>query len=158
MPKSQREILREIVNAVRTNHAAKMAARAGIGVLLIGLGTAEKMMAVEFLAGELGADLYRADLNAIVSRYIGETEKNLARVFAAAAASRSILFFDEGDALFGKRSEVKDSHDRFANIEVSYLLARIEEYQGIVILATSHRKDIDEAFLRRFRLVEDLCA
>ena len=154
---NQRQILQEIVISGRANRAAKTAERAGIRVLLIGLGAADKMMAVEFLTGELGTDLLRVDLGAIVSKFIGETEKNLARVFEAAEASHAILFFDEADALFGKRSEVKDSHDRFANIEVSYLLASIEEYKGIVILATSHKENIEEAFLRRCRLVGDFC-
>jgi len=157
LPENQRQILQEIVTAGRANRAAKTAESTGIRVLLIGLGAIDKMMAVEFLTGELGADLLRVDLGAIVSKFIGETEKNLARVFEAAEASHSILFFDEADALFGKRNEVKDSHDRFANIEVNYLLASIEEYKGIVILATSHKENIDEAFLRRCRLVGDLC-
>ena len=157
LPENQRQILQEIVTAGRANRAANMTERTGIRVLLIGLGAIDKMMAVEFLTGELGADLLRVDLGAIVSKFIGETEKNLARVFEAAEASHSILFLDEADALFGKRSEVKDSHDRFANIEVNYLLASIEEYKGIVILATSHKENIDEAFLRRCRLVGDFC-
>jgi SpoVK/Ycf46/Vps4 family AAA+-type ATPase len=98
-------------------------------------------------------DLYKIDLSAVVSKYIGETEKNLARIFEDAGAGNSILFFDEADALFGKRSEVKDAHDRYANIEVNYLLQRIEEYDGVVVLASNLRQNMDEAFLRRLNLI-----
>ena len=105
------------------------------------------------LAGELGLDVYRIDLSAVVNKYIGETEKNLARVFDAAEAGGAILLFDEADALFGKRSEVKDSHDRHANIEVSYLLQRVEAYRGMAILTTNLKDSIDPAFLRRLRFI-----
>src|SRR5258706_10241810 len=105
------------------------------------------------LAKELGRDLYRVDLSKIVSKYIGETEKNLRQVFAAAQASDSILFFDEADALFGKRSEVKDSHDRYANIEINYLLQRLEAYTGLAIMATNMKSALDTAFLRRIRFI-----
>ena len=105
------------------------------------------------LAKELGRDLYRVDLSRVVSKYIGETEKNLRRVFATAAENNSVLFFDEADALFGKRSEVKDSHDRYANIEINYLLQQIEKYDGIVILSTKRKEAMDPAFLRRLRFV-----
>jgi SpoVK/Ycf46/Vps4 family AAA+-type ATPase len=108
-------------------------------------------MAAEVLARELALDLYRIDLSAVVSKYIGETEKNLARVFDGAEAGGAILLFDEADALFGKRSEVKDSHDRYANIEVSYLLQRMESYRGLAILTTNRKSALDEAFLRRLR-------
>ncbi len=100
---------------------------------------------------ELGRDLFHIDLRSIVSKYIGETEKNLKRVFDAAKRSDAILFFDEADALFGKRTEVKDSHDRYANIEVNYLLQRMKSYGGVSIVASSRRADIDQAFLRRLR-------
>ncbi len=106
-------------------------------------------MAAEIMAGELGLDLYKIDLSSVVSKYIGETEKNLARIFAEAETSNSILFFDEADALFGRRSEVRDSHDRYANIEISYLLQKMEEYEGVVILATNFRRNMDDAFVRR---------
>ena len=106
-------------------------------------------MAADVLAGALGLDLYRIDLSTVVSKYIGETEKNLARIFAEARASNAVLFFDEADALFGKRTQVHDAHDRYANVEISYLLQKMEEYQGLVILATNLRKNIDEAFVRR---------
>jgi SpoVK/Ycf46/Vps4 family AAA+-type ATPase len=108
------------------------------------------------IAGELGLDLYKIDLSSVVSKYIGETEKNLARIFDEAETSNAILFFDEADALFGKRSEVKDSHDRYANIEVGYLLQRMEEYEGMAILATNLRKNMDEAFVRRLHFTLDM--
>ena len=110
-------------------------------------------MAAEVLANELRLDLYRIDLSAVVSKYIGETEKNLRRVFDAAEDGGAILFFDEADALFGKRSEVKDSHDRYANIEINYLLQRMEAYRGLAILATNMKSALDTAFMRRLRFV-----
>ena len=110
-------------------------------------------MAAEVLANELRLDLYRIDLSAVVSKYIGETEKNLRRVFDAAEDGGAILLFDEADALFGKRSEVKDSHDRYANIEVSYLLQRMEAYRGLAILTTNLKSALDPAFMRRIRFV-----
>src|SRR5206468_1643826 len=114
---------------------------------------AGKTKAAEVLAGELDLDLYRIDLSAVVSKYIGETEKNLRRVFDAAEEGGAILLFDEADALFGKRSEVKDSHDRYANIEVSYLLQRMEAHRGLSILTTNLKSALDTAFLRRLRFV-----
>jgi phage tail sheath protein FI len=114
-----------------------------------------KTLAAEVIADELGLELYRVDMSRIVSKYIGETEKHLSRIFAAADAANAVLFFDEADALLGKRSEVKDSHDRYANIEVAYLMQRIEEYKGLTILATNRKRDLDEAFLRRIRFVVD---
>lgn len=110
-------------------------------------------MAAEVLARDLRLSLYRIDLSAVVSKYIGETEKNLRRVFEAAEQGAAVLFFDEADALFGKRSEVKDSHDRYANIEVNYLLQRMESYRGVAVLATNMRSALDQAFLRRLRFV-----
>ncbi|NEQ22364.1 MAG: ATP-binding protein, partial [Microcoleus sp. SIO2G3] len=112
-----------------------------------------KTMAAEVIAQELCLDLYRIDLSAVVSKYIGETEKNLRRIFDAAETGGAILLFDEADALFGKRSEVKDSHDRHANVEVSYLLQRMEAYQGLAILTTNLKGSLDQAFLRRIRFV-----
>src|SRR5581483_672071 len=114
-----------------------------------------KTMAAEVIAHELGLDLYQIDLSRVVSKYVGETEKNLDRVFAEAETSNAILFFDEADALFGKRSEVKDAHDRYANIEVSYLLQKLEEHDGAVILASNLSKNIDDAFARRMHYVVD---
>ncbi len=125
----------------------------GISALFTGPSGTGKTMAAEVLARHLSVDLYRVDLSAAVSKYIGETEKNLRRLFDAAEPGGAILFFDEADALFGKRSQVKDSHDRYANIEVSYLLQRMEAYQGLAILATNLRKSLDTAFLRRLRFV-----
>ena len=110
-------------------------------------------MAADVLATELQLDLFRIDLSSVVSKYIGETEKNLRKVFDAAEGGGAILFFDEADALFGKRSEVKDSHDRYANIEVSYLLQRMENYSGLAILSTNMKKALDPAFTRRIRFM-----
>ncbi|MDD5462504.1 MAG: ATP-binding protein [Methylococcales bacterium] len=121
----------------------------GLCVLFAGPSGTGKTMAADILAGELGLDLYKIDLSTVVSKYIGETEKNLSKIFTEAEASNAILFFDEADALFGKRSEVKDSHDRYANIETGYLLQRMEEHEGVVILASNFRKNMDEAFVRR---------
>jgi ATP-dependent 26S proteasome regulatory subunit len=125
----------------------------GIGALFSGPSGTGKTMAAEILANHLQLDLYRTDLAGVVSKYIGETEKNLRKVFDAAEQSGAILFFDEADALFGKRSEVRDSHDRYANIEVNYLLQRMEEYRGLAILCTNRRAALDRAFLRRLRFV-----
>jgi len=125
----------------------------GISALFAGPSGTGKTMAAEVLANELRLDLYRIDLSAVVSKYIGETEKNLRRVFDAAEDSGVILLFDEADALFGKRSEVKDSHDRYANIEVSYLLQRMEAYRGLAILTTNRKTALDNAFLRRIRFI-----
>src|SRR5947209_4174339 len=127
----------------------KLAYGKGLTVLFAGPSGTGKTMAAQIIASELGLDLYKIDLSNVVSKYIGETEKNLAYIFAEAETSNAILFFDEADALFGKRSEVKDSHDRYANVEISYLLQRMEEYEGVVILATNFRKNMDEAFVRR---------
>jgi SpoVK/Ycf46/Vps4 family AAA+-type ATPase len=110
-------------------------------------------MAAEVLANELQLDLYRIDLSQVMSKYIGETEKNLRRVFDSAEGGGAILLFDEADALFGKRSEVKDSHDRYANIEVSYLLQRMESYRGLAILTTNMKNSLDPAFMRRIRFI-----
>lgn len=127
----------------------------GISALFAGESGTGKTMAAEVLANALGLDLYRIDLSAVVSKYIGETEKNLRQVFDAAEEGGAILFFDEADALFGKRSEVKDSHDRYANIEVNYLLQRMESFSGLAILATNLKSALDSAFVRRLRFVVD---
>jgi SpoVK/Ycf46/Vps4 family AAA+-type ATPase len=129
----------------------KLASSRGVTVLFAGPPGTGKTMAAEIIAGELGLDLYRIDLSTIVSKYIGETEKNIERIFQEAEQSNAILFFDEADALFGKRSEVRDSHDRYANIEISYLLQRMEAYNGVTILATNLRGNLDEAFTRRLQ-------
>ena len=110
-------------------------------------------MATEIIASELKLDLWKIDLSMVASRYIGETEKNLNRIFKDTEELDAILFFDEADALFGKRTEVTDSHDRYSNIEIKYLLQKMEEYEGIVILATNTRENIDDAFLRRMNFI-----
>lgn len=133
----------------------KLSRGLGISALFAGPSGTGKTMAAEVLANHLRLDLYRIDLSAVVNKYIGETEKNLRRVFDAAEQGGAILFFDEADALFGKRTEVKDSHDRYANIEVNYLLQRMETYRGLAILATNRKSALDQAFLRRLRFVVD---
>ncbi|MGC9466980.1 MAG: ATP-binding protein [Anaerolineae bacterium] len=159
LPEDQRALLHEIINTVRGRPQVldgwgvgeKLASNRGVTVLFAGPPGTGKTMAAEIIAGELGLDLYRIDLSTIVSKYIGETEKNIERIFKEAERSNAILFFDEADALFGKRSEVRDSHDRYANIEVSYLLQRMEAYDGVTILATNLRANLDEAFTRRLQ-------
>ncbi|MEV6596423.1 ATP-binding protein [Actinoplanes sp. NPDC051346] len=130
----------------------------GVVALFAGPSGTGKTLAAEVVAGDLGLDLYKVDLSAVVSKYIGETEKNLERIFGAAAAGDLVLFFDEADALFGKRSEVSDAHDRYANIEVAYLLQRLETYDGLVVLATNLQRNIDPAFLRRISVAVDFVA
>jgi len=125
----------------------------GIAVLVDGATAAARSAVADALAADLQRDLFRLDLAAVTSTYIGETEKNLDRVFAMAQQAGVVLYFDEADALFGRRTDVKDSHDRYANLEVSYLLQRLEAYQGLAILATNSRENIDPAFLRRLRYV-----
>ncbi|MBU6398885.1 MAG: ATP-binding protein [Verrucomicrobia bacterium] len=159
LPESQKQALRLIASQVR--HRMKVyetwgfAARGprglGVSALFTGESGTGKTMAAEVLAGDLGLDLYRIDLSSVVSKYIGETEKNLKQVFDAAEEGGALLLFDEADALFGKRSDVKDSHDRYANIEVSYLLQRMEAYQGLAILTTNLKSAMDRAFQRRLR-------
>jgi AAA+ superfamily predicted ATPase len=161
LPEAQKATLRQIGAHVRNRlkvhlewgFAEKGARGLGISALFAGESGTGKTMAAEVLARELQLDLYRIDLSAVVSKYIGETEKNLRRVFDAADDSGAILLFDEADALFGKRSEVKDSHDRYANIEVGYLLQRMEAYRGLAILTTNMKAALDVAFQRRLRFV-----
>ena len=149
--------LREICNHVKYRDRVygdwgfgrKLALGKGLAVLFAGPSGTGKTMAAGIIAAELGLDLYKIDLSTVISKYIGETEKNLSRIFEEAETSNAILFFDEADALFGKRSEVRDSHDRYANVEVGYLLQRMEEYEGVAILATNLRKNMDDAFVRR---------
>jgi AAA+ superfamily predicted ATPase len=163
LPDDVRDTLREIVATVRGRPQVleewgvgkKLASSNGITVLFGGPPGTGKTMAAEVIAGELKLDLYKIDLSTVVSKYIGETEKNLEKIFSEAESSNAILFFDEADALFGKRSEVRDSHDRYANIEISYLLQRMEAYDGVTILATNLRANLDEAFTRRLQFVVD---
>src|SRR5205809_8028362 len=133
--------------------ASKGARGLGISALFSSVSVTGKTMAAEVLANELRLDLYRIDLSQVVSKYIGETEKNLRRVFDAAEAGSAILLFDEADALFGKCSEVRDSHDRYANVEIRYLMQRMEEYRGLAILTTNMQNAMDSAFQRRIRFV-----
>jgi SpoVK/Ycf46/Vps4 family AAA+-type ATPase len=161
LPEEQSHTLGEIAAQVRQRmkvyetwgFAARNVRGLGISALFSGPSGTGKTLAAEVLAGSLQLDLYRIDLSQIVSKYIGETEKNLRSVFDAAEQSGAVLLFDEADALFGKRSEVRDSHDRYANIEVSYLLQRMEAYRGLAILTTNLRNSLDTAFLRRIRFV-----
>ncbi|MFF9511020.1 ATP-binding protein [Streptomyces sp. NPDC014724] len=159
----QTSTLREIVAHVRrraTVHqewgfAATLRRGLGVTALFAGGSGTGKTLAAEVMAKELGLDLFVIDLSQVVSKYIGETEKNLRKVFDAAERGGALLLFDEADALFGKRSEVKDSHDRYANLEVSYLLMRMEAYRGLAILTTNMKKALDTAFMRRIRFVVD---
>jgi hypothetical protein len=161
LPALTQQRVREVAAAIKYRHvvytdwgfAQRISAGHGLKALFSGASGTGKTMTAGVIARELGLDLYKIDLAAIVSKYIGETEKNLDNIFRAAESSNAILFFDEADALFGKRSEVKDAHDRYANIEVAYLLQKIEEYEGVVILASNLSKNIDDAFTRRMHYV-----
>ncbi len=161
LPADQLAQLKEICNQANYRHivygewgfARKLALGKGLNVLFSGPPGTGKTMAADVIANELCLDLYEIDLSQVVSKYIGETEKNLDRIFTAAQNANAILFFDEADALFGKRSEVKDAHDRYANIEVGYLLQKMEEYEGVAILATNLRSHMDEAFVRRMHVI-----
>jgi hypothetical protein len=160
LPPQQMDALHEIVAHVRQRACvyerwgfARDGRGLGVSALFAGPSGTGKTLAAEVLANELGLDAYRIDLSQVVSKYIGETEKNLRRVFDAAEAGGAVLVFDEADALFGKRTEVRDSHDRYANIEVSYLLQRMESYRGLALLTSNFKSAIDEAFLRRLRFV-----
>jgi DNA polymerase III delta prime subunit len=163
LPPDQTAQLHEICDQARLRHliygawgfGRKLSTGKGLNVLFAGPPGTGKTMAAEVMATALALDVYKIDLSQVVSKYIGETEKNLDRIFVAAETANAILFFDEADALFGKRSEVKDSHDRYANIEIGYLLQKMEEYEGIAILATNLRQNIDDAFLRRLQSIVD---
>lgn len=163
LPDEQISQLREICSQVKHRHKVlgtwgfdkKLSRGKGLCSMFSGSSGTGKTMAAEVIANELGMNLYKIDLSQIVSKYIGETEKNLKSIFFEAQKSRDIIFFDEADSIFGKRSEVKDAHDRYANIEVSFLLQQIEEYEGITILATNFSKNVDDAFLRRLQFVVD---
>jgi SpoVK/Ycf46/Vps4 family AAA+-type ATPase len=161
LPDETKGLLKQIAEQVPNRHKVyddwgfrqKMSRGLGISVLFAGASGTGKTMAAEVLANELDLNLYRIDLSAVVSKYIGETEKNLRKVFDTAEDGGTLLFFDEADALFGKRSEVKDSHDRFANTQIADLLQRMEAYSGLAILATNMKSALDTAFLRRLRFI-----
>ena len=161
LPEGKLDQLREICIQVKHRSRVfsewgfekKLSYGKGLSVLFAGPPGTGKTMAAEVIAHELQLDLYKVDLSGVVSKYIGETEKNLSKIFQEAETSNAILFFDEADALFGKRTKVSDAHDRFANIETSYLLQKMEEYEGIVILASNFRENMDEAFIRRIRFI-----
>jgi len=163
LPPEQKALLHQITDQVAYRNRVyedwgfreQMNRGLGINALFAGESGTGKSMAAEVIANILDLDLYRIDLSAVVSKYIGETEKNLRKLFDAAEDSGAILFFDEADALFGKRSEVKDSHDRYANIEINYLLQRMESYRGLAILATNMKSALDKAFMRRLRFIVD---
>lgn len=163
LPDDQVERLRELVSMVQGRAqvldewglARKLASSYGVTALFSGSPGTGKTMAAEVIAKVLELDVFKIDLSGMVSKYIGETEKNLEKVFAEAESTSAILFFDEADAIFGKRSEVKDAHDRYANIETSYLLQRMEAYDGVTILSTNLRANLDEAFTRRMQVIVD---
>jgi SpoVK/Ycf46/Vps4 family AAA+-type ATPase len=140
--------LSELALFIRSRCGAK-----GVRLLFPGKDQPTRLVAAQTLARGMEHNLYRIDLNAVVSDYIGETEKNLGRVFSSAKGSHAVLFFDEADALFGKRTDVKGSHDRYANIEIIYLLRRSEKYAGLTIIAISNRSRIHRTLLRRFRFI-----
>jgi hypothetical protein len=163
LPEGQTSLLQEICGQVRHQRQVhdgwgfgrRLHHGTGLSVLFSGPTGTGKTMAAQVLAGDLGLDLYTVDLSQVTSKYIGETEKNLGTIFAEAESCNAVLFFDEADALFGKRSEVSDAHDRYANLEISYLLQRMEKYAGVVVLATNLRQNLDEAFTRRIRFMVD---
>ena len=148
-----REICARVEHATRVfkdwGFGPRMSLGKGTSALFVGASGTGKTMAAEVIAADLGLDLYKIDLATVVSKYIGETEKNLDRVFEAARYTNAVLLFDEADALFGKRSEVRDAHDRYANLEVAYLLQKMEEYEGLSVLSTNLKQNLDNAFLRR---------
>jgi SpoVK/Ycf46/Vps4 family AAA+-type ATPase len=163
LPPADKDQLRRIAQQVRHRSTVydtwgvglKMNRGLGISALFSGMSGTGKTMAAEVIAQELKLNLYRIDLSGLMSKYIGETEKNLRKLFDAAENGGTILFFDEADALFGRRTEIKDSHDRYANIEVNYLLQRMEAYRGLAILATNMKSALDPAFVRRIRHILD---
>ncbi|MCB2179910.1 AAA family ATPase [bacterium] len=161
LPETPINMLRELVLMVKSRPVVleqwglgkKLAASNGISALFAGPPGTGKTLAAQIIANELGIDLYRIDLSTVVSKYVGETEKNLEKIFSEASESNAILFFDEADTIFGKRSEVKDAQDRYANLEVGYLLQRMESYNGLAILATNLKANLDDAFTRRLQFI-----
>ena len=161
MPDSQKRLLQHACGHIKYQHQVygdwgfdrKIAYGRGLSILFAGAPGTGKTMCAQVIANELNMEMYKINISQVVSKYIGETEKNLQAVFSEARHSNCILFFDECDALFGKRSEVKDAHDRNANVEVAYLLQQIEEHDGVCILATNLIGNIDAAFMRRITYV-----
>lgn len=160
LPPRTLTLLRDVVGNVRHRDLVReewgigrLSGRAGISCLLTGPSGTGKTLSAEAVAGELGVDMYTIDLSQVIDKYVGETEKNLERIFASAEGANAVLFFDEADALFGKRTDVRDAHDRYANVEVAYLLQRIEAFDGVSMLATNLPGNVDEAFARRFDVI-----
>ena len=161
LPERQKKALKRACDQVEYKHLVydiwgferKIAYGQGVSMLFYGPPGTGKTMGAQVIANQLSMELYKVDLSSVMSKYIGETEKNLGNIFDEVKKSRSILFFDEADALFGKRTEVKDSHDKYGNAETAYLLQKIEEYQGIVVLATNYMQNFDEAFKRRIKFI-----
>jgi len=156
---ARRKVLRKLVGGLDSGKPSPQrgnpASAGGVTALFTGQDAVGKINVGIALANQIGAKLYRVDLSRVVSKYIGETEKNLQALFDDAACQGAILFFDEADSLFGKRSDVKDSHDRFADVAIDYLLQLMETYNGVAILSSNHKRDIDEAFMRRLRFKID---
>ncbi len=162
LPNDKKEQIREIINyfklcddTSKVERLQKRSKQGGFNILFSGRSEAVKNVAVEVIANELRLDVLRIDLAMVVTKYIGETEKNLNKIFREAENCDAILFFDEADTLFGKRSEIRDVHDRYANIEINYLLEKIEEIRGINILSTNSRQNVAKAFLRRMNFIVD---
>jgi SpoVK/Ycf46/Vps4 family AAA+-type ATPase len=161
LPNDAKSLLKDACNQIKFRQTVfgdwgfekKLSYGKGLSILFSGPPGTGKTMSAQVVANELQLELYKVDIAKLVSKFIGETEKNLEEIFDEAQLSNAILFFDEADAIFGKRTEVKDSHDRHANVETAYLLQRIEDYEGVTILATNYLKNIDEAFLRRFNFI-----
>jgi DNA polymerase III delta prime subunit len=159
LPDEKYQHLKEVCHTLKNKHIVyfrwgfdkKLALGRGINILFTGPSGTGKTMTAEVIASDLGLDLHKVDLSSVVSKYIGETEKNLSKIFEEIDSGNTILFFDEADALFGKRSEVKDAHDRYANIEINYLLQKMEEHESVIILSSNFGKNIDDAFLRRMQ-------
>lgn len=148
LPDAELQLLQQVADQLRQRGRGP-----GVTALFTGESRTGKIQAAEVLATHLRRTLYHIDLGAVVSKYVGETEKNLCRIFDAVAGSGAILYFDEAEALFGRRGDVRDSHDRYANLDLDYLLQRIEAYDGLTILATNMKGNLDPAFTRRLRFV-----
>ena len=161
LPIDRKIQLEDIINFVKNKNEVyyewgfkeKMGLGSGLNILFTGESGTGKTMAAQIVANELEMEIFKIDLSLLVSKYIGETEKNINRIFHEAQTSNAMIFFDEADAIFGKRTEIKDAHDRYANVEVSYLLQKLEEHDEIVILASNLKHNIDDAFIRRMHFI-----